>query len=216
MDRLDLLASLAKSSEVLLDVGCDHGYAIANALRYYDVKKAIASELTKVQLDNARRTIFSYNLEDRVKFIVSSGFQNINDEFDTVIIAGMGGHLISNILLEGEAKLHNAKLILQPNKDASLVRETLVKLNYEIIDEYSIIDKNKYYEIIEAKKGIKEYTPYELKYGPILVKKKNEAFITHYKGILKLLETVISSLNNKNEALLKQEEIKEIKTVLGE
>lgn len=216
MDRLDLLAKLSSNSNTLLDIGCDHGYVMAKALRYYNVNNVIASELTEIQLNNAKKTLFSYNLHSRAKFVVSSGFDNINDTFDTVVIAGMGGILISSILNDGKEKLNGAKLILEPNKDQDIVRKTLSNLNYKIIDEYSIVDKNKYYEIIVATPGNQKLTDIEYKFGPILLAKKNKEFIEHYSFLANMITNILKSTTNSSILESKQKELNEIMEVLGD
>jgi tRNA A22 N-methylase len=89
--------------------------------------------------------------------ILSDGFDNVNDNFDTAILAGMGGILITNILSKGLDKIKGAKLIIEPNSDASLVRDFLAKNNYKITYENAIYDANKYYEIIVAEEGNEYY-----------------------------------------------------------
>ena len=94
MDRIDLLASLAKDSNVLVDVGCDHGYSLIKAIKYYNVNNAIAIDINEGPLNNCKKNALKYGLNDKIKFILSDGFLELNEEFDTAIISGMGGILI--------------------------------------------------------------------------------------------------------------------------
>ena len=40
MNRLDLIASYTKGSKVVCDIGCDHAYALIDAITKYGVEKA--------------------------------------------------------------------------------------------------------------------------------------------------------------------------------
>lgn len=105
MNRLNLIASLSSGAKILCDVGCDHAYALEMALTKYDVLRGIASDINEMPLENAKKTLSKANLLDRVDFVLSNGFENINLEFDTAIISGMGGILIKDILTEALEKI---------------------------------------------------------------------------------------------------------------
>ncbi len=74
-------------------------------------------------------------------------------EVDTVIIAGMGGLLIRDILDKDKTKRDSITyFILQPNIASRELREYLYENNFEIIDESLVKEDGKFYEIIYAKK----------------------------------------------------------------
>ena len=81
---------------------------------------------------------------------------------------------------------------------------------FMIVDEYAISENGKYYEIIVAKKGNITYTENELKFGPILLKKKPEAFISYYNRKIGLLMTVINTTMDQFKKMQKQKEINDI------
>jgi len=202
MNRIELISSLAKDSNTLVDIGCDHAYALINAIKNYNVKNGVASDINDLPLTNAKNNIIKNNLENKIKIIKSDGFKDINLDFDTAIISGMGGILIKNILEASINKIKNKKLIIEANSDSYLVRRYLTNNDFIITDEYSIIDSDKYYEIMVFENGNHSYPGFELKYGPILLKKKEEVFINHYKLELKKLE---SYLPNIKYTILKDE-----------
>ena len=117
MDRIELLSSLLKKSNIVADCGCDHGYVLIDALRKYDVKEAIFIDVNKEPLALANKNFNNSNINKKASFILSDGFKNVDLDFDTAVIAGMGGILIKNILEESYAKIMDKKLILQPNSD---------------------------------------------------------------------------------------------------
>ncbi|MCR5349631.1 MAG: tRNA (adenine(22)-N(1))-methyltransferase TrmK [Acholeplasmatales bacterium] len=204
MDRIDLIASLAKDSNCVVDCGCDHAYTLIKALKDYNVKSGIASDLNDMPLENAKENIIKANLENSIEIVKSDGFKNIDSKFDTAIISGMGGILIKNILEESISKLKNKKLIIGAQSDAYIVRRYLTNNNFIITDEYAIVDGGKYYEIMVFEKGNYAYPGYALKYGPILLKKKEEAYVKHYENELKKLEEYLPSIK---DTILKDEKL---------
>ena len=214
MDRIELLASLAKDSNVLLDVGCDHALTIIKAIKYYNVKKAIASDISIGPLMAAKKNIENNNLIDKITIIQSDGLKNINEEFDTLIISGMGGYLIKDILNDSLNKIKNKLLILEANNNRYILRKFLSENNFKIIDEYAIYDNLKYYEIIVAKTGNSSLTEKELKYGPILMKKKSKEFIKFYQDKINFIDSIINTINDENKKKLKLEEKEEYLSLL--
>ena len=89
MNRIETLASLTKGSKIICDVGCDHGYVVIEALKNYGVEKAIAADINESPLNQAK--LNAKGLYDKIEFILSDGFKNINYDFDTAIIAGKVG-----------------------------------------------------------------------------------------------------------------------------
>ena len=181
MNRIDLLASLASGSNVLLDVGCDHAYTVITACKNYNVNKAIASDIADMPLEVAKSNIIKNGLQDRIVTVKSDGLKQITEDFDTLIISGMGGLLIKDILESSISKIKNKKLILSPNRDYYEVRLFLINNGFQIIDEYAFYDKSIFYEAIVAIPGEMNITPFEIKYGPILLKKKDEDFTRYYQ-----------------------------------
>ena len=204
MQRIELLASLSEGSNSLLDLGCDHAHVLTLAINKYNVKEGIASDISDGPLKMAKENIIRANLIDKIKIIKSDGFKNINVYFDTCIIAGMGGELIKDILNNGLDKIRNKKLILEPNNNQDIVRRFLNDNNFKIIDEYALYDANKYYEIIVAISGDEKLSDFEINYGPILLKKKEKAFIDFYINKRDFMKNVINSINNEE---IKKEKI---------
>jgi tRNA (adenine22-N1)-methyltransferase len=216
MNRIELLASLTKGSNLLLDLGCDHAYVLIDAIKRYDVKAGIASDISDGPLEKAKDSIIKSGLINKIKIIKSDGFKNINDNFDTCIIAGMGGILIKDILEEGINKINNSKLILEANNNRDILRSFLYKNDFMIIDEYAIYDSNKYYEIIVCKKGKQELSNFEINYGPILLQKRPDEFINYYKEKYDFLNKIIPSIKNDNERIEKIKLLNDYKKIIGE
>ena len=176
--RLLAIANLIDDNSKVADIGCDHGLvSIYLAMNKQNIS-IIASDINQNALDNAIKNINKYHLEDKIKVCLSNGLDNINDEIDTIIISGMGGHTIVDILTNNQEKLHTVNnIIIQSNNDIEYVRRKIVKLGYYIKKEELILDKNIYYTIILFTKGKKKYTNKEYYFGPILLKENSKIFI---------------------------------------
>ena len=176
--RLLSIANLVNDNSKVVDIGCDHGLvSIYLAINKQNIS-IIASDINQNALDNAIKNINKYHLEDKIKVCLSNGLDNINDEIDTIIISGMGGHTIVDILTNNQEKLNTVNnIIIQSNNDIEYVRRKIVKLGYCISKEELILDKNIYYTVILFTKGKKKYTNKEYYFGPILLKENSKIFI---------------------------------------
>ena len=152
-DRLLKIASLVTEGKRVADIGTDHGYIPVYLLNQGKVPYAILADVNKGPLENARGEVRHNKLLDKVNLRLGSGIEVLEKgEVDEVIIAGMGGILISELL---EAKLEVAhsvdKLILQPMQAQNELRKYLLNNGFEILDEVLVKEDFRIYEIIIAK-----------------------------------------------------------------
>lgn len=154
-NRLELIINLMKPSNILADIGTDHGYIPTEAIKKGIVNKAIAADISKGSLDKAIIEIKKCNLEDKIETRLGSGLEILDvDEADIVVIAGMGGILISDILETSYHKKFKSKhpfLIFQPVQLPEKLRRYLYLNNFEIIEEELIEEDSKIYHIIVSR-----------------------------------------------------------------
>ena len=97
--RLETVIKLINLNERVIDIGTDHAY-IPIELYKRDITPYItATEVVegpyKIALDNIKKN----DLKDKIRLIMSDWFDKISRrQFDTIVILGMGGSLIANIL----------------------------------------------------------------------------------------------------------------------
>jgi len=209
--RLKKIASLVDSGKKIADIGTDHGYIPAYLLSEGIIDFAILGDVNKGPLENAKSEIMALGFEDKCDLRLGNGLDILKPgEVDQIIIAGMGGQLIGQILELGrEVSTRAEKLILQPMQGQDDLRRYLEKNGYIILDEYLEREDFRIYEIIvakydkdrnsctfEGKKGsIDEDVLYKDKYGNILDKDSME-----YNVLANLkYEVPELILNNKNE-----------------
>lgn len=216
-NRLKRITDFIPSDSYILDVGCDHALLdIYLALNRNNVK-LIASDINENPLKIAKENIKKYNLEDEITLEKADGVSKINDEVDTVVIAGMGTSTINDIINNDLKKLKNVKKIIISSHTSSFeLRENMNKKGFKIIDEAVVFDKGKYYEIIVYSNGYEKLSKLDMKYGPIISKKKDEITKAYFnERYLKLIE-IYKKIPNGNKKLKDDlnKKIKEIKKFL--
>ena len=217
------IANLVDNSKVLADVGCDHAYISINLLEKGKVERIIASDLREGPLNIARDNIRLYGFEDRIETRLCAGLCGYEaGEVDTILISGMGGMLVKEILSESIDVVKMADtLILEPQSDLRVVRAYLKDIGFEIIDEDMLNEGGKYYQIIKAVKSKERIEDCddlgamaENEFGPILIKKKHPVLLEflkkrkhHFERLLqnKSFLTSQSATNNDRIAIIENE-----------
>jgi hypothetical protein len=96
--RINRIVEMIKGGDVLLDIGTDHGEVIIEAFKRGYIKKAIATDINEGPLKRAYLNISNAGLLDKVKFIQTDGFNNVNEWYNVVNITGLGHNTIREIL----------------------------------------------------------------------------------------------------------------------
>lgn len=230
--RLQYIVDFVTYFETIADIGCDHGYVCIELIKNNKVKKAIASDISYPSLKKTIDFVKVNNIDDRIETRVGDGLDVLNkDEVDAVIVAGMGGVLISDILKKNynlKFKEKNPLLILQPVQQVKDLRYYLYENKFEIVDEDIVFDMGKYYNIIVAKKineisntylTIEKCKDVYMEYGILNIIKKNilvreilEERIKNSKKLfddLKQKKVKISDLNILSQKIKEMEEVYE-------
>ena len=151
--RLKTIAEQIPQCSILADIGTDHGYIPIYAVINNLCKKALAADLRPGPLKMASANISKYGLKDSVETRLGDGLEPIKlNECDTIIIAGMGGVLIRDILSASLEKAQAAEtLLLQPNNAVEALRKWLYESGFDIKNEIIAFDAGKLYCIIKAR-----------------------------------------------------------------
>lgn len=202
--RLNTIVSLVDKDCNVVDIGCDHAL-IDIYLTLYNNNNCIASDVNENALYIAKENIKKYNL--CIETVLSDGFKNIEVKKNTTaIIAGMGTLNIIKIL--ENANLNNIdNIIIQSNTNLYDLRCYLYKIGYYILEEKIVYEKNIYYVIIKFKKGRKKISEEELKFGPIIIKGKNEIKRRYFKQLIDTKNDIINNTNDDNLKCILREEI---------
>ncbi len=199
--RLMKIYDIVPPCRTVCDIGTDHAYIPVCLTLSQKCQTAIASDIRKGPVDRAAATIKAYGANNAVQIRLGSGLETVKpNEAQTIIIAGMGGILISDILNASEKTAKSAQtLILQPMTAVSKLRNYLNQNGYTITKEYPVCEENKIYIIISAiPQNDVPYTKAELYMGREV--EKNEFFEAYRQSRLKKLEKRIKGLSLSENA----------------
>lgn len=161
-DRLKTVASFIKDGSNVADVGADHGLLEIYLLEHKNVNSILA-----IENKDGPFNILKNNLNDyEVRLSLSDGIEDIDEKVDTIVIAGMGGILITNILNSHKEKLGNIKqIVVDAHRDNELLRREIANLGFYIEKEKIVSEKGTYYFVISFLKGHKDYSDVEYEWG---------------------------------------------------
>lgn len=180
--RLQAVADLVTPGYKIADVGTDHAYIPIYLVEKEIVPMAVAMDINKGPLERATEHIREYKLENQIQTRLSNGIQHLHkEEVDVVILAGMGGNLMVNILSDDMEKTESLKeCILQPQSEIAKVRAFLLEKGFSFIQENMVLDDGKYYPMMKVvpPRADKKQMPVvwsevELQYGKLLLEQKN-------------------------------------------
>ena len=148
--RLSATAALVKSGAVVADVGTDHGYIPVFLVKNGISPRALALDINEGPLNSCKELVRAECLEDRIITRLSNGLDNVDkSECDTIIIAGMGGELIADILSR-HSWIKEKHIILQPMTHPELARKFLFDNGFEIQNDIIVCDKKHHYSVFDA------------------------------------------------------------------
>ncbi|MDO4555214.1 MAG: class I SAM-dependent methyltransferase [Lachnospiraceae bacterium] len=207
-NRLRIVAGEVSQGNRLADIGTDHGYIPIFLVKEGRIPSAIAMDVNDGPLKRAQKNIEKEGLSDRIITRKSDGLEALlKDEADTILIAGMGGALVTEILERGRSVLAEGKeLILQPQSELFKVRHCLHRMSYRIIKEAALREDGKYYFIIKAVPGTEHYEEeYLYEYGKCLLEKKDSVMVEYLLSEKEKQEKVYRTLlSHKTEAARKR------------
>ncbi len=136
-DRMQAIADRVAPGERVADIGTDHGQIPVWLFAKGVCPRVILTDISADSLKKAKETAGAYQFGSGLEFRVGNGLQVLSPgEVDTVIIAGMGGKLIRDILShDPEHAKSFRKLILQPRKGMGPLRKWLLENGYRITSE---------------------------------------------------------------------------------
>lgn len=162
-NRLMTCVRLCRGGRVA-DIGTDHGYLPCYMVKNGLCTDALACDVAPKPLESAKAHIRESGLEDRITAVLSDGLKNVPLQGVTdIVIAGMGGELISDIL-EGCPELKTAdpavNLVLQPMTKWDVLRRHLFENGFEVTAELACVEGRFVYSVMQARYTAKK-PPYQ-------------------------------------------------------
>ena len=106
---------------VVADIGTDHGYIPIYLTKNKIAPKAYAMDINKGPIDRATENIHMEELQDKIKAIQSNGMEKLEPGMvQSVVIAGMGGELMIDIIRNSPVIGTLKEMILSPHSDKDI------------------------------------------------------------------------------------------------
>jgi tRNA (adenine22-N1)-methyltransferase len=225
-DHLQAAADLVLKDQTCADIGTDHNYLPTYLVQNRICSKVIASDKADQPYHNATKLVKNLALANQIDMRQGWGLQVLKPfEAQTIVMTGMGANLIQDILENGLQVLETTKrLVLQPQRNADIVRRWLAANNWQIVEERIVFENEIYYVIIAAEPGQRTLTidevdfgPYNLQYPTSIFKAYLESEQIKISDLLVELENHQSNLATKRTRQLqnRSKRIKEILTTMS-
>lgn len=201
--RLHALLNFIPENSTIADIGSDHAHLPCRAIQEGLARKAIAGEVHIGPFKQAQANVKEYGMTDMISVRLGDGLDVLSPkEVDTVVIAGMGGELITEILDRGERKMGaDTTLILQPNIREPLLRGWLSEHGWKITGEAIVEESPHFYEIIQAKHMAIEQklTDAEKMMGPFLLRHQTPIFKKKWTNRAAKMRRILDALNQSEQ-----------------
>ena len=193
--RLEAIADFVEPTNRVIDIGCDHAILDISLCELHKDIKIIASDIHEGALNQAKSNINKHHLSERIETRLGDGLTIVNtDEFDTIVISGMGFHNIKKILSNEPKMINYPKIIIQCNTDVVKLRKFVIKLGYMITREQLVMDNDIIYTVIEFKQGKEKCNYDQIYFGPRILENRNELFYEYYSKKLLKYENLLLQL----------------------
>ena len=191
---------------IAADIGADHGKLIIALFEGGIISHGYAVENKKGPYNTLVKALKEKDLLDDIVPLFSDGIKDLPKAVHTVIIAGMGGNLIIDILKKYPEKTKQiSTLIIDAHTCIPKVREEVSKMGFVIADEKMVREDGVFYEIIKfVRADIAFYGENDLEFGPILRNEKSATFKEKYQN--RILE-IDRLLKNKDLPLGRVDEL---------
>ena len=212
-ERLLAVAAFSEGAGVLADVGTDHGYVPVFLVTEGKIGRAIALDVNPGPLERAKEHIEAYGVGDYIQARLSDGVSALAPgEADTILIAGMGGALMMNILKKGGRVCRRAKkLVLQPQSELPLFRRFLAGEGYVTDDGNIIKEDGRFYPMMcvhydpeqaagEGRAaGTDRWDEVCFRYGRLLISQRNPVLLEYLQKERGVQEALLVRLKTQKE-----------------
>ena len=192
--RLKVVLDYIENDDIVADIGCDHGY-LGIACIEKGIKFVQLIDNKEGPLSSAKANLKKYD-SSKYELTLSDGLDLINNSVNTVVICGMGGELIVDIINNHLDIVKNMKkVIVQANTKINYLRKYLSEHSLKIVDESIVEDMDKIYEIIvfTYEECSEKLDDFDILFGPCLRKEKNTVFIKKWTERLNEYNRILSN-----------------------
>lgn len=163
-ERLSAIAERIPHGARVIDVGTDHARLPVWLAQTGRAEHIYAADIRRGPLEGAARLVAETGVGSRVTLRQTDGLNGFGaEDADTVVIAGMGGETMAEILSASPWIRDGVRLLLSPQSKQDVLRRWLCGQGFTVTSEALVRDAGKIYPILEARAGAApEYTRAEL------------------------------------------------------
>ena len=204
--RLKKIAEMVQKGMIVADIGTDHAFLPVMLVRDGISSKVYACDIAQGPLKAAKETIENAGLSGNISTVLCDGLNDVPDDANCIVIAGMGFVTASGILERGMARLdHMKQIIVEVNRDTVSMRKWISEHGFTIVDEVYVNDRNHDYVTISFNTSHHEpYTEEECILGPVLLSRKEKDYMEYLNRRISKIEHILSVSGNENELLKKE------------
>jgi tRNA (adenine22-N1)-methyltransferase len=195
--RLATIAALVPPGEPVADIGTDHAFLPVYLVGEGLVPRAVAGEVNPGPFKVAGEALDRLGLAERVSLRFGDGLDVLTaGEVVTVVIAGMGGATIVDILAaRPEVTGSLRRLVLQPMQAAAVLRRWLATSGWRLVAEALVEEDGRLYEIVAAEPGAAEdCEPILYEIGPLLWARRHPLLRQHITALLEQARRVAAEM----------------------
>ena len=203
--RLAGLASLVRQGARCADIGCDHGLLITYLAASGHIPSGYACDVNQKPLEKAAFSLRAYGLENRIKLFLCNGLSALSPgDCDDIVIAGMGGDLIWEIISAAPwTRNPNLRFILQPMTHPERLRQSLYENGFALLEERPLLSGRFVYSIMLAAYTGEHTDPSPmLTYGGLLWENDSPAAAPYFSRLANQLTNRCVGLRRKNDPQL--------------
>ena len=196
-NRLQHIADFVTPGSRLADIGTDHALIPVHLVLEGRIPSALAMDLRKGPLKRAADRIRALGLEEKIETRLSDGLDGLREgEADTILMAGMGGNLMRELLQRGSrCREWVREYVFSPQSAWLELRCFLRQEGYEITKEDMVREDGKYYLIIRA-------LPFRIRKGaPFLEYKKRQMYDRFGEALIKGRHPILLSYLKREEEI---------------
>ncbi len=198
--RMKFICEEVLKGKPAADIGTDHGIVPMYLVATQRVPLCIATDVNKGPIIKARDNIFASGLDpSRFRLLIGNGLGVLEPgDASTVIIAGMGGELIRNIIFDAPKVAESVeRFVLQPRSKSSVLRRSLLENGYIIVNERLARERGRICQIISVEHKDRSELPAEVfedeldLFIPPFLYERNDPLLRAYLDQKKLAARII-------------------------
>lgn len=149
--RLECIAEEIKrcGAKRIADIGTDHALLPIYMREMGIIDSAVACDIAAGPLENAKKNVIMSGVSG-IELVLTDGLESLTkSSYDAVVIAGVGGEVIMDIIRKAGEKAH-CPLFLQPMTMQEKLRAYLWENGFEIIRETFTSERKKAYCLLSV------------------------------------------------------------------